>query len=433
MVEADDDVLVVSDDVQRSAAAHDRARLRHRRNRRRSSVARPRSERSTRARSSHDRHDRRLDHRRMPQPILQEPCSTTLGFDEVAVDAIPDEQADRRRGRATTRLGRGRSPTSSTASEPDFDADPASSVDRGARHERHRSVRRHRAGWKSRRAGGATPTIPDGTCRVVAAVDQHLLPRSPRGQRSRSMRSIRERAHRARRQLRRSAGGTSFAPRPTACSVSDGVHPSDRRRASDSFADLVGTALVVGRSSADSASRSTSRSETARIGPRIPTYVLTQTRDRSRRRRMVSLPSAIGRSGSRRERTVWMRAGVLLAELRPEAPDVDVDRAGAAVVLVAPHPAEEDLAGEHLAGVLGEELEQLVLHVGHVERPPGDGRLVRLEVERRGRRTRRGRRCWTSVVGGQQMAQPCFELGRGGTGVRQKSSNSSSRCSSSGS
>ena len=31
--------------------------------------------------------------------------------------------------------------------------------------------------------------------------------------------------------------------------------------------------------------------------------------------------------------------GVLLAELGAEAPDVDVDRAGAAVVLVAPHPA----------------------------------------------------------------------------------------------
>ena len=32
------------------------------------------------------------------------------------------------------------------------------------------------------------------------------------------------------------------------------------------------------------------------------------------------------------------QVGVLLAELGPEAPDVDVDRAGAAVVLVAPHP-----------------------------------------------------------------------------------------------
>ena len=33
------------------------------------------------------------------------------------------------------------------------------------------------------------------------------------------------------------------------------------------------------------------------------------------------------------------QVGVLLAELGPQAPDVDVDRAGAAVVLVAPHPA----------------------------------------------------------------------------------------------
>src|SRR5688500_8741524 len=33
------------------------------------------------------------------------------------------------------------------------------------------------------------------------------------------------------------------------------------------------------------------------------------------------------------------QVGVLLAELGPQAPDVDVDRAGPAVVLVAPHPA----------------------------------------------------------------------------------------------
>src|SRR5687768_11540272 len=36
--------------------------------------------------------------------------------------------------------------------------------------------------------------------------------------------------------------------------------------------------------------------------------------------------------------------GVLLAELGPQPPDVDVDRAGAAVVLVAPHPRQQDLA-----------------------------------------------------------------------------------------
>ena len=60
--------------------------------------------------------------------------------------------------------------------------------------------------------------------------------------------------------------------------------------------------------------------------------------------------------------------GVLLAELGPQAPDVDVDGAGAAVVLVAPHPRQQRLAGEHLARVGGEELQQLVLHVGEVER-----------------------------------------------------------------
>ena len=73
---------------------------------------------------------------------------------------------------------------------------------------------------------------------------------------------------------------------------------------------------------------------------------------------------------------------MLLAELGPQPTDVDVDRAGAAVVLVAPHPRQQDLAGEHLAGVLREELEQLVLHVREVERATGDRCLVGLEVER---------------------------------------------------
>src|SRR3954463_15144011 len=73
--------------------------------------------------------------------------------------------------------------------------------------------------------------------------------------------------------------------------------------------------------------------------------------------------------------------GVLLAQLRPQAPDVDVDGAGAAVVLVAPHPAEQRLAREHLARMRREELQQLVLHVGEVERLALDGGLVGLEVE----------------------------------------------------
>src|SRR5687768_1180273 len=72
---------------------------------------------------------------------------------------------------------------------------------------------------------------------------------------------------------------------------------------------------------------------------------------------------------------------VLLAELGPQAADVDVDRPRPAVVLVTPHAAEQDLAREHLAWVRGEELQQLVLHEREVERPPRDRRLVRLEVE----------------------------------------------------
>src|SRR5688500_1923907 len=62
------------------------------------------------------------------------------------------------------------------------------------------------------------------------------------------------------------------------------------------------------------------------------------------------------------------QVGVLLAELGPETPDVDVDGAGSAVVVVAPDPAEQRLAREDLARVRGQELQQLVFHVGEVER-----------------------------------------------------------------
>ena len=82
---------------------------------------------------------------------------------------------------------------------------------------------------------------------------------------------------------------------------------------------------------------------------------------------------------------------MLLAELGAQSADVDVDRARAAVVLVAPHAREQLLAGEHLAGMRDEELEQLVLHVGEVERLAVDRGLVRLEVQDAGRRTTRAR------------------------------------------
>src|SRR3954454_642254 len=72
---------------------------------------------------------------------------------------------------------------------------------------------------------------------------------------------------------------------------------------------------------------------------------------------------------------------MLLAELGAEAPDVDVDGTGTAVVVVAPHPAEQRLPREDLAGVRRQELQQLVLHVREVERLAGDGGLVGLEVQ----------------------------------------------------
>src|SRR5204862_5590000 len=72
---------------------------------------------------------------------------------------------------------------------------------------------------------------------------------------------------------------------------------------------------------------------------------------------------------------------LLLAELGAQASDVDVNGARTAVVVVAPHSAEERLAREDLAGMGGEELQQLVLHVREVERPTGAHRLVRLEVQ----------------------------------------------------
>jgi hypothetical protein len=73
--------------------------------------------------------------------------------------------------------------------------------------------------------------------------------------------------------------------------------------------------------------------------------------------------------------------GCCFAELGAQAADVHIDGAGAAVVLVAPHPAQQDLAGEHLARVLGEELQQLVLHVGEIQRVAVDRGLVGLQVQ----------------------------------------------------
>src|SRR5439155_9905304 len=63
------------------------------------------------------------------------------------------------------------------------------------------------------------------------------------------------------------------------------------------------------------------------------------------------------------------RGLVLGTQLGPQPADVDVDRARAAVVVVAPDLLQQLGAGEDPAGVLREELDQLELLEGQVEHP----------------------------------------------------------------
>ena len=120
--------------------------------------------------------------------------------------------------------------------------------------------------------------------------------------------------------------------------------------------------------------------------------------------------------------------GVLFAELGAQASHVDIDRSGAAVVVVAPDPAQQGLPGEHLARVRGQELQQLVLHIGEVERLAVDGGLVRLEVH--------PERAVLDDLGPGDLAtatEKVLEASLGSTGwngLRQKSSKRSSRKSS---
>src|SRR5450756_1045779 len=67
---------------------------------------------------------------------------------------------------------------------------------------------------------------------------------------------------------------------------------------------------------------------------------------------------------------------VFFAQLGPHPPHVHVNRAGTAVVLVAPYPAEQRFAGEHFAGAGRQEPQKLVLHVGEVQHPSRHRRLA---------------------------------------------------------
>jgi hypothetical protein len=106
---------------------------------------------------------------------------------------------------------------------------------------------------------------------------------------------------------------------------------------------------------------------------------------------------------------------VLGAELRAQPPDVHVDRAGAAEVVVAPDLLEQLRPGEHPGRVLGQELQQLELLEGQVQRaaaqPGGVARFVDHQVAGPDL-ARLGRPAGRAAANGQP--QPGLDLARAG-------------------
>jgi len=71
----------------------------------------------------------------------------------------------------------------------------------------------------------------------------------------------------------------------------------------------------------------------------------------------------------------------ILLDLPPQISDVDIDHAGLDRVLVAPHMVEDLFAGQHFAGVRGEERQQVELRVGqqHLTGIVEDAALVEID------------------------------------------------------
>src|ERR1039458_341454 len=67
--------------------------------------------------------------------------------------------------------------------------------------------------------------------------------------------------------------------------------------------------------------------------------------------------------------------------LAPEIADVDGERVGARVEVVPPHPLEDQVAGQHLARVPEEQLEEIEFDPGQRELPGASVCLARAEVE----------------------------------------------------
>src|ERR1039458_3521956 len=72
---------------------------------------------------------------------------------------------------------------------------------------------------------------------------------------------------------------------------------------------------------------------------------------------------------------------VALLGLATEVADVDGERVGAGVEVVPPHPLEDQVAGQHLARVPEEQLEEIEFDPGQRELAGASACLARAEVE----------------------------------------------------
>src|SRR5690606_14218241 len=100
------------------------------------------------------------------------------------------------------------------------------------------------------------------------------------------------------------------------------------------------------------------------------------------------------------------RVGRVFLDLLPQSPDVHGD--GMPVAELAPEPLEELLAGEDLAWVLGEELEQIELACSQLHRLAIDADLVRLHVDHEPAEVEDGAGCWLAAP---VAAEDCLDAG----------------------
>ena len=198
--------------------------------------------------------------------------------------------------------------------------------------------------------------------------------------------------------------------------------PCWSRSSASSESGRTPSAAVAARSSARTSSTSRGSQVVAQLRPQTSSEsaaVVGRRRPARRRRRvghlLVELVADVADGADQRL--------VLDAELGPQPADVDVDRAGAAEVVVAPDLLQQLRAGEDPARVLGQVLQQLELLVGEVERAAAQlgGVAVLVDDELAGlgdAAVGAVRGCRGGQPAGGGPLQPGVDLGRAG-GVEQ--------------